>query len=461
MKHQTERMQNMLHRECVVRSPVKLQILGRSSAAIMLPLALLCTLFAATGCHSKEKKPVTPQTVSVLKIEPRSVRISRDYVGRTDAFLSADIRSQVTGYITAFYFHEGERVHKGQLLFQISPLNFRSQVEASAAELERADADIEKAILALARAEDTVRRYAPLAPTNAIPRQQYADALAEAALRGAELDQMKASRHVAEANLRQAQIRLGYTTLRSPITGIAGLRHLSIGSLASENDTAPLVTISQSEPMRVTFSVSDADYLRYIAPEQHASSRGHGSDGPTQLQGPRAPNPAKDIRFELRLADGSTYDRKGQFYAVGRAADPDTDTLQIVLLYANPNNRLRPGQYVKVRANVELRKNVLLLPSGAVQQLQGSRLVWLLGPDNTVRQREIKAEQGVGNAYLVTSGLKPGDLVVVGGEQKLRPGDKVKPHFTSAEKLGESSSDVKIDQGDDEESASQEGSEGS
>ena len=443
-----------------VRRTVKLQNRWQSLASVLLPVVLSCSFFPVTGCHSKQKKPVPPQAVSVLRIEPRSVRVSRDYVGRTEALLSADIRPQVTGYITAFFFHEGEYVHKGQVLFLISALNFETQVEATTAELARADADVAKAIVALDHAEDTVRRYAPLAPTNAIPRQQYADALAEAAMRAAELDQVKANRRVAEANLRQARVRLGYTTLRSPINGIAGVRHLSIGSLANENDSAPLVTISQSEPIRVTFAVSDADYLRYIAPEQDASSRAHGSGAPNRLGGPGATNSAHDMQFQLKLADGSTYDQKGRFYAVGRAADPETDTLQIILLYPNPDNRLRPGQSVTVHANVELRKDVLLLPSSAVRQLQGSRLVWILGPDHSVRQREIKAEQGVGNAYIVTAGLKPGDLVIVGGEQKLRPGDKVKPHFASAGKLGEATSDVTIDEGSDEDNASQDGSEG-
>ncbi len=220
------------------------------------------------------------------------------------------------------------------------------------------------------------------------------------------------------------------------------------------------MTISQSEPMRVPFAVSDADHLRYIAPEQQASSRSHGRGVSNQLQGSAAANPARDMHFKLELADGSTYNQSGRFYAVGRVADPETDTVQIVLLYPNPDNRLRPGEYVKVRANVELRKDVLLLPSSAVRQLQGSKLVWLVGPDHEVRQREIQAEQGVGNAYLVTAGLKPGDLVVVGGEQKLRPGDTVKPHFTSADKLGEGSSDATIDQGETGESAPQDGSEG-
>ncbi len=227
---QTRSMRKKLHHRGGRRGLVAGGSLRQTLAAVALSMVLTSPVIFATGCHSKEKKPAPPQTVSVLKIEPQTVRVSRVYVGRTEALLSADIRSQVTGYITGFYFHEGERVHKGQLLFQISPLDFRSQVEANAAELARANAEVDKAMLALARAEDTVRRYAPLAPTNAIPRQQYADALAEAAMRGAELEEMKASRQVAEANLRRAQIRLGYTTLRSPIQAspVSGICRLAV-----------------------------------------------------------------------------------------------------------------------------------------------------------------------------------------------------------------------------------------
>lgn len=411
-----------------------------------LPLLISALmLLGLSGCHEKQKKTGPPQTVSVLKLEPQSVRVSRDYVGRTDALLSVDIRPQVSGYITGFFFHEGEFVHRGQRLFQINPLPYQVQVDSALAQLARADADIAQADAQLAKAEDAARRYAPLAGIDAIPRQQYADALAEVRVRSAEVLQMRANRSIAQASLEQARVRLSYTTLRSPISGIAGMRRLTTGGLASAEDPQPLTTISQADPIRVRFSIGDADYLRYIAPpETQGSARHPRTDG---LQGKNAINPVRDIDFKLQLADGSTYGQRGRFYGVSRAADTSTDTVEMALLYPNPDYRLRPGEYARVHSNVERRENVLLVPVNAVQELQGARLVWVLGPDNQAKQRNVKAEQRTGNTYIVTDGLKPGDEVIVGGEQKLRPGDKVKPHPVTFAQLEENSSDAEVGNG--------------
>lgn len=429
------------------------QLGARSLArALAISLSVFC-LWSTTGCHKKEKKKTPPQTVSTLKLQPQTVRVSREFVGRTEALLSVDIRSQVSGYITGFFFHEGEFVRKGQVLFQIDPAPYKAQVEASLAQVARADADIAQAEAQLAKAQDAVARYAPLAPIDAIPRQQYADALAEQRVRAAEVLQMRANRRIAEGSLEQARLRLGFTTLSSPISGIAGLRRLSTGSLASAEDPQPLTTVSLSDPIRVTFALADADYLRYIAPgnsEHREGKQGRKRAGRTgragqtktsDLQGKDAINPVRDMNFRLLLADGSTYGEPGRFYAVGRVADPQTDTVDVALLYPNPENRLRPGQYAKVRTDVELRKDVLLVPVNSVQQMQGTRLVWVVGPNNEARQRRVDARERAGNAYIVTSGLQPGDTVIVGGEQKLRPGDKVKPHPTNPAQLQENSRD--------------------
>lgn len=129
------------------------------------------------------------------------------------------------------------------------------------------------------------------------------------------------------------------------------------------------------------------------------------------------------------LADGTTYDKPGKFYAMSRAANLDTDTVGVILLYANAENRLRPGEYAKVRADVELRKNVLLIPVTCIRESQGSKTVSVIGPDNAASQRVIETEERSGNSYIVTKGLNPGDVVIVGGEQKVKPGDKLKPQM--------------------------------
>jgi multidrug efflux pump subunit AcrA (membrane-fusion protein) len=248
-------------------------VLARHAGVAYLLMGLSCI----TGCHERKKKqPPKPRSVSVLRLEPQTADVYREYVGRTAAFLSVDVKPQVTGYITGFYFREGHFVHKGERLFQIDPAPFRAQMNAASAQVAKSDADILRARALLAKARDAETRLAPLAPLDAVPRQQYADAVADVSVRQAELLQMQANRRIADASLEQARVQLSYATLRAPIAGIAGMRRLATGGLANPSDPEPLVTISQCDPIRVEFSVSDADYLRYLA----AAARTPGKNRP-------------------------------------------------------------------------------------------------------------------------------------------------------------------------------------
>lgn len=393
--------------------------------------ALVCALLLAGGCGKKKekKKQSPPKAVSVLTLRPQNVRIYRNYVGRTHAFLSVDVRPQTTGLITGFFFKEGQHVRKGQLLFTLDPRLGRVGVDVAKARSSQALAEVRQAEAQLGRARDAVRRYAPLSDTEAIPRQQYADALAEEKLRLAEVQAYQARAEVARAEAKQAEIQLGFTSIRAPIAGVIGMHRLTTGGLAAPGDTEPLATISQSDPMRVTFAISDADYLRYMAPRQRRrTAAGGGTDTIKSVSA---------THWKLVLADGSTYDRPGRFYALSRAANPETDTVEVVLLYANPGDRLRPEQYASVQADVERETNVLLVPVSAVRETQGTKTVWVVSPGETATEEPIVATARSGNAYVVTGGLRAGDTIVVGGEQKLRPGDKLKPVQISPAQAGE------------------------
>ena len=231
-------------------------------AVLFLPLS---------GCKKKQAKPAPkPKAILVMRLEPQTVRVYREYVGRTEAFLSVDLRPQATGYITGFFFKEGQMVRKGQLLFQIDPRLYQATVAAARARLARADADVLQVQAQLRRADDHVRRYAPLAAIEAIPQQEYTDALAEQQIRQAELQQMEANRGIAQASLQEAQVNLSYTQIRAPIAGVIGFRRMVARGLASANEVLPLATISQSNPVRVSFSLPDADYLKYLAPGKKA-----------------------------------------------------------------------------------------------------------------------------------------------------------------------------------------------
>ena len=386
---------------------------------LRLGTALGATGLVAVGCADKAKAPEPPKLVSAARLSPQTVRVYREYVGRTEALLSVDLKPQVSAYVTGYFFKEGQAVRKGQLLFQLDARAYQAALQAARARLAKADADVAEAQAQLDKAQDYVRRYAPLATVQAIPRQDYTDALAEARVRAAELQQMQADRRIALADIARAEVDLGYTQVRAPISGVVGFRGVATGGLAGPSDATPLATVSQSDPVRVGFSISDADYLRYLAPGQETGA------GAPQADAERTGR----IAWRLKLADGSTYDAPGRFYAIGRAANVQTDTVLVELLYPNPQGRLRPGQYVQVRADVEVRRGVLLVPVSSVRVSQGAKVVSVVGPSGEVGERSIETGDRSGDAYIVTGGLKAGDVVVVGGEQKVKPGDKVKLHM--------------------------------
>ena len=365
------------------------------------------------GCKAKPPPPPA-QMVSVMQLDAQSVHLTRSYVGRLEALTSADLRPRSTGYITGFFFQEGDAVRAGQLLFRVDTRLYRLRTAAAKAQLTRSEADIRKSQALFEQARDRARRYAPLAATRAIPEEQYTDARFEARIQEANLAQARAERQLAQSNLEQATFEQSYGAVRAPISGIAGARRVGIGDLASASDPAPLVTISQSDPVRVRVSISDADYLQYVAPAARA---------------PRG----RSIDWKLLLADGSTYPLAGRMVTTSRAADPQTGTLELVLLFPNPGDRLRPGQYAKVSAELEQHDNVLVVPVTSVRISQGSKTVSVLDPNDVVEQRTIEAEERMGNSYVVTKGLNAGDKVIVGGEQKVKPGDHVRPQAAAAE----------------------------
>lgn len=384
---------------------------------------LLASIFAI-GCAKPSPKPQKPiPLVSAIRLAPQSTRVFRDYVGRTNAFLTVDIRPQITAPVLRFYFQDGQQVRQGQLLYQLDARPFQTLLDAATARRARTDADIARATAELAKTQDYVRRYAPLATINAVPRQQYTDALAQASIAAAQLQQAQADKQIAQANLEQAQLNLTYTQVRAPIAGTVGIRRMAPGALATPTDPEPLATISSADPLRVDFSVSDADYLKYLAPQTPSSL--HNLPPTTRTNNPRS------VQWKLILADGSAYPLPGKFYALSRAANLQTDTVQVELLYPNPRHQLRPGQYATIHADVESRQNVLLVPVSSVRVAQGTKIVSVVGPNNIVAEKTIETESRSGDAYIVKKGLSPGDIVIIGGEQKVKPGDKVKPQLTN------------------------------
>jgi membrane fusion protein (multidrug efflux system) len=381
------------------------------------PSAILVIVLFISGCSSGSQRPnaehAAPSVVGVLKIQPRTASIYRTYVAHISALYTVDVRSRVDGELLNFHFRDGEMVHKGHLLFTIDPAPYRLALQSAQAQISKSESDVAESRAQLEKSKKDVQRYEPLVKIHAIPEENLTDAQAAAQVRDAQLKQSLAEVEVQRAAASQAELNLRHTRIYAPISGIIGDRRVSPGNLVSAGNTMPLATISSTDPMLVGFAVGDAEYLKYFASRTGKPSR----PGSTH--------------YKLLLADGSTYPFPGQFLYVSRELNQKTDTLTIVLRFPNPHNVLRPGEFAKVTADLEQAPDALLVPVVAVETIQGTQRVLMVDPSNKVVQRTITTSSRQGENYVVSGGLKPGDQVIVEGQQKVAPGDAVKPHYVS------------------------------
>lgn len=339
--------------------------------------------------------PAAP-SVTVIRLEPETLPVTSEWVASLDGFVNAQIRPQVAGYLIRRTYEEGARVHKDQVMFEIDGRPLRAALAQAEAALARAQAD-------LGRAERDKARDTPLAKERAIPQSQLDnDVQAELAARAA----VKA----AQASIEAAQLNVSFTKVRSLIDGVAAIATAQIGDLVSPGTL--LTTVSQVDPIRTYFSLSEREYLRAAQQLNHV-----GKNEPWQ----------SGTSLKLFLADGSEYDKPGQFLAVDRQIDPRTGTIRISATFPNPDNILRPGLYGRVRAETSLLKDALLVPQRAVTELQGASQVKVVGPDNKINLRNVTLGARAGNRWVVESGLAPGDQVVIDGPQ-LRDGALVTPN---------------------------------
>jgi membrane fusion protein (multidrug efflux system) len=331
-----------------------------------------------------------PPAVVVTPVAQRDVPIFGEFVGQTEAANLVEIRSQVSGFLQQIAFTEGALVPKGQLLFQIDPRTYAAAVEQARAALKQREA-------ALMKAQQDVARYRPLVEQHAISREQLDAAVAQEAQERANVD-------AAKAQLAQALLNLGYTRITAPLTGRIGAAQVKIGALVQAGSTL-LDTMYSVHPVYVTFSVSEQRYLEY---QKRIRER------------PAAPPP-----LHIILADGSTYPYTGKVNMVSPQVNPTTGTLAVRGEFPNPEELLKPGLFVRVRLLVEERKNALVVPQQAVQEVQGVKSVLVVGNDNKVALRTITTSGTVDDVAIVDSGLKPGERVIVEGSQKVRPGMQV------------------------------------
>jgi membrane fusion protein (multidrug efflux system) len=321
-----------------------------------------------------------------------------EWVATLDGFVNAQIQPQVTGYMLKQNYREGSFVKKGQVLFEIDPRPLQAVLDQSKGQLIQAEAQ-------QAKAAQDVERDRPLAEAKAIPQSQFDTDVQT--LAGA-----KASVQAAQAQVEQAELNVGFTSVRSLIDGIAGVAAVQVGNLVAPTTT--LTTVSQVDPIKAIFSIAEPEYLRGAAMlSAVAMGRPSGGEGIPPLR--------------LVLSDGTRYPRPGEFFSADRNVDLQTGTIRISATFPNPGGILRPGQFAQVQAVVENLKGALVIPQQAVTELQGTYQVTIVGSDNKAAIRSVTVGPRVGSDWVIQKGLNPGDRVVIEGFQKVSNGTPVTP----------------------------------
>jgi membrane fusion protein (multidrug efflux system) len=357
-------------------------------------LLLLAALALACGQAAPPAPP--PVEVVVAPVVQRDVAVQSEWIGTTEGAVDADLRAQVSGYLVARRFEEGTLVKKDQLLFQIDPRPYRAALEQARGDLGRAEALLGKADL-------DVRRYTPLVAEGAVSQQELDNAiqLQRSARAGIES---------ARAAVDKADLDLAFTEVRSPVDGIVGIAQAQVGDLVGPSDPKPLTNVSQVNPIRVSFPLSEREYLQFAAPIRAVVE---GSQAPAAVQ------------LSLVLANGTVWPHAGRVVPAASNVDPTTGTFLLRGEFANPEHILRRGQYARVRAVTGTAKNALLVPQRALAEMQGVFQVAVVKDDDTIELRVVEPGVTDGGDRVVQKGLSPGERVVVEGIQKVRAGMRV------------------------------------
>jgi len=367
-----------------------------TAATVVLSAVLVVSILAGCGGKVAGSAGAAPE-VKVIAVTQRDVPIVSEWVATLDGYVNAQIQPQVTGYIVKQTYKEGSPVHNGAVLFEIDPRPFQALLDQAKAQLAQAQAQMGKTQL-------DVDRDTPLAKERAIAQSQLDNDI-QANLAA------KAEVQSAEAQVEQAQLNLGFTHVTSLFDGIAGIAQVQLGNLV--NPSTVLTSVSQVNPIKAYFPISEQEYLR-LASDINAPQG--------DLESPKDAPP-----LDLVLADGTVYPSKGHVLYTDRQVDITTGTIRVVSAFPNPKNFLRPGQFGRVRASTYTHSGALLVPQRAVIELQGSYQLAVVGSDNKVNVRMVKVGERVGTEWIIDSGVKKGEMVIVEGVQKVRDGASVSP----------------------------------
>src|SRR5215469_15546508 len=404
LEHRRRRRLHMHGRMMAGARAAPCRLAPRSPRCLVIAAVAALFALATTGCKKtpagSSASPPIP-TVMVATAVQKDVPIYEEAVGTTVGFVNANILPKVSGYLLKQNYKDGSRVHAGQLLFEIDPRPYQAALDQALGNLAQARAQLKQN-------QQDLARYTKLYQQAVIPAQKF-DNTTQATQASAA--QVKAD----EAAVQSAKLNLQWCRVYSPIEGVAGIAQAQVGDLVGTSTL--LTTVSQVDPIKVSFPISEKLYLRF-AGQLNALGEAHSR-----------PSPA----IELVLDNGSVYSYPGRLYAVNRQVDIQTGTILMQALFPNPENVLRPGMYAKVRAQTDVQHNALLVPQTAVSSIQGQYEVAVVGPDNKVTLRPVTPGMKAGSLWVIDHGLKPGERVVADGAMKVREGMEVNPVLTTEE----------------------------
>jgi membrane fusion protein (multidrug efflux system) len=371
-------------------------------------LLLLLAVLPASACGTKAKaSPPPPPRVTVAAVVKKDVPIYLEAVASLDGYVNVEIRARVRGVLQAQLYKDGAAVAAGQPLFSID----RSEFDAA---LASAKATLARAQTAAAHTGARRARTESIGAARVVSRQEVEDAQAAALDAGEQV-------RVAQAALKQATLNLGYTEIRSPVAGIAGLAQVRIGNLVGQSEPTLLTTVSDVQPIRVNFPLSEVDYVKAADRLKKLDERDRAW-AEAQFAA-MARGVELDDSLELILADGSTYPRRGVIVAVNRQVDPTTGTIQLQALFPNPDAVLRPGQFGRVRMRrADEGRGALVVPEAALIQVQGQYSLAVVGPDARVKVKRVEVGPSAAPLRIIESGVQSGERVVVDGVQKATDG---------------------------------------
>jgi len=357
---------------------------------------LLLTLFPACNKEEAKQQPLPPPKVIVYQTEPREVPIYREFVGQVYGYKDIAISARVEGYLEGVHFEEGSRVKKGELLYTLESQQFEADVAAKMS-------GVAGAKTVLTEAETYLNRIKPLAEEKAVSQSDLDSAVAHYEVA---ISSVKA----AQANLKAAKIQLGYTKIYSPISGIIGKTKAKVGDFVGRSPNPIILnTVSRIDTVLVQFFITESQYLTFMRRFMSEINSG-------KLE------KVEKSDLELVLSDGSVYAHKGKADFVNREVDPTTGALLIQASFPNPDGLLRPGQFARVKGEVEVVKGGILIPQRCVMELQGTFTIYVVGAENKIQAKEVKVGPKIKSFWLIREGLKAGEKVVYEGLQKVKDG---------------------------------------